>query len=228
MQGSFPLPLGKINAGEKEYRQSIDYQKTVDKLKEHGVELPETKLDSFLGSIETHMSWLRRNGDRFPWRYTTDPWKVFVAEVLLQQSTGDQVGSMYIKFLKRYDSPYKMQKSSDEEVERHLKSIGLNKKKRETLQRAADVFVTEYGGVPDSEEKLREIRGVGQYISRATILFAYGRSKALSDTNIEGFVETEFNIKVNQKQTLSIMDELTPNDAGLARALYFWIIDKER
>ncbi len=228
MQGSFPLPLGKINAGEKEYRQSIDYQKTVDKLKEHGVELPETKLDSLLGSVETHMSWLRRNGDRFPWRYTTDPWKVFVAEVLLQQSTGDQVGSMYIKFLKRYDSPYKMQKSSDEEVERHLKSIGLNKKKRETLQRAADVFVTEYGGVPDSEEKLREIRGVGQYISRATILFAYGRSKALSDTNIESFVETKFSINVNQKQTISIMDELTPNDAGLARALYFWIIDKER
>lgn len=228
MQGSFPLPLGKINVGEKEFRDSIDEVEAEKALRNAGVELPETKLNSFLESIPRHMGWLRNHGDRFPWRYTTDPWKIFVAELLLQKSRGDQVADMYELFLKRYESPYEMAQSDEEEVDTHLATIGLNKTKRETFKRASKRFVNNQGGLPSSEEKLREIKGVGQYISRATMLFSFGQRKALSDVNIEGFIESEFGVEVNEEEALKIMESITPDDPGMARSLYFWIIDKDR
>lgn len=227
MRGSFPLPLGNFNAGESEYRQNIEKREAVRKLESEGIDLAETKFESFVERFPQRMEWLRINGDRFEWRYTTDPWKVFVAEVLLQRATGNDVSQFYNDFLKRYDTPYKVEKSSDEEVRRYLTGIGLQEKRVKTFNRAADQFVNRHGGIPKSINSLQEIKGVGPYISRATVLFSFGEPVALSDTNMVNFIENEFDHEVNsQTEGLPIMEAVTPQDAGIARALYFSIIDK--
>ena len=228
MQGSFPLPLGRINCGEKEYRNSINPEEAIQKLGSAGVSNPEVRLDSFVESFPRRMKWLRENGGRFSWRYTTDPWKVFVAEVLLMQCDRYRVSDLYEQFLERFKSPYKIINAREDEVEKYLEEIGLSNQRIRTYKEAAEQFVNQQGQVPNSLEGLQEPHGSGPYISRATMLFAFGEPVALYDTNMESFLEEQFGLTdLSHEEGLEVMESLTPQDAGIARAMYFSILDQQ-
>jgi A/G-specific adenine glycosylase len=140
-------------------------------------------LRSLVGEI---VKWWHRIGARkYPWRETSDPWHVLVAEVLLIQTNAAKVVKVYEEFVKKYSTPAHLAEAEVSEVEELLRPLGLHKQRAKLLKRAAEVLCREYGcRVPETYEELRRLPGVGDYVASAVLLFAYGKTRPLVDVNV--------------------------------------------
>jgi A/G-specific adenine glycosylase len=140
-------------------------------------------LRSLVGEI---VKWWHRIGARkYPWRETSDPWHVLVAEVLLIQTNAAKVVKVYEEFVKKYSTPAHLAEVEVSEVEELLRPLGLHKQRAKLLKQAAEVLCREYGcRVPETYEELRRLPGVGDYVASAVLLFAYGKTRPLVDVNV--------------------------------------------
>jgi A/G-specific adenine glycosylase len=140
-------------------------------------------LRSLVGEI---VKWWHRIGARkYPWRETSDPWHVLVAEVLLIQTNAAKVVKVYEEFVKKYSTPAHFAEAEVSEVEELLRPLGLHKQRAKLLKQAAEVLCREYGcRVPETYEELRRLPGVGDYVASAVLLFAYGKTRPLVDVNV--------------------------------------------
>jgi A/G-specific adenine glycosylase len=140
-------------------------------------------LRSLVGEI---VKWWHRIGARkYPWRETSDPWHVLVAEVLLIQTNAAKVVKVYEEFVKKYSTPAHLAEAEVSEVEELLRPLGLHKQRAKLLKQAAEVLCREYGcRVPETYEELRRLPGVGDYVASAVLLFAYGKPRPLVDVNV--------------------------------------------
>lgn len=130
------------------------------------------------------MNWSAREGRCLPWRDTTEPFKVLIAEFLLQKTDVEKVKPVYKEFIHRWPSPQLLSKARISSISKIIQPLGLNYKANR-LRSTAKVIVEKFGGkIPETEEKLLELPGVGRYIASAVECFAYNKPKAILDTNI--------------------------------------------
>lgn len=146
------------------------------------------------------LTWYKENGRNFPWRDTSDPYKIMVAEFLLQKTHVRKVEEVYLKIIHKYPSINLLAKANQFDLEEIIRPLGfLNRAER--LINAAKIVETEYGGiVPDDFNKLLEIKGIGHYIATAILIFAYGDKKVVIDTNVIRILDSELEIKSNKKR----------------------------
>jgi A/G-specific adenine glycosylase len=137
-------------------------------------------------ALENIITWWHKRGARtYPWRETSDPWRILVAEVLLIQTNAAKVVGVYREFVKRYPTPAHLAEADVSEVEELLRPLGLHKQRAKLLKQAAEVLYREYGcRVPETYEELRRLPGVGDYVASAVLLFAYGKPRPLVDVNV--------------------------------------------
>jgi len=122
---------------------------------------------------------------QLPWRSECNPWRILVAEILLQQTDAPKAAKVYPVFISRWPRPEDLSKAELSEVEEVLRPIGLYRWRARRLVRLAKKLVEEYEGqVPDSLDELKKLPGVNDYIAAAVLLFAYGQSTPLVDVNI--------------------------------------------
>ncbi|MFB6115096.1 MAG: hypothetical protein ABEK04_02300, partial [Candidatus Nanohalobium sp.] len=225
------LPFGKTDITSEEYREQIDYDKALEILEENGVEDAEKKLEAFIQEVPDMLEWLEENGREYPWRYTTDPWKVYVAEILLQRTRGDAVAEVYPKFIGKFSDPESLYESEEEDIRKEIKSLGFINHRTKTLNEAGKIFMENFDGkIPDSGEKMKKPWRVGDYVANAVQLFAFGEARPLIDSNIEGFIENKLDFKRSQrahkdKIFTDLMRSLTPENAAIARSFYLTMID---
>ena len=130
------------------------------------------------------LAWYREHGRDLPWRRTRAPYRILVSEIMLQQTQVDRVVPKYHEFLRRYPTLGRLAVARVDEVRRlwyplgyNIRPVRLHAIARETLAR--------YGGrLPDSEERLRALPGIGRYTAGAILSFAYGRDVPILDTNV--------------------------------------------
>jgi A/G-specific adenine glycosylase len=109
---------------------------------------------------------------------------VLVSEVMLQQTQVDRVVPKYRQFLRRYPTLASLAAAPVEEVRRLWHPLGYNIRPVR-LHAIAREAVARYGGrLPDTEQTLRRLPGVGRYTAGAILSFAYGRDAAVLDTNV--------------------------------------------
>lgn len=126
----------------------------------------------------------RRHRRDLPWRATRDPWRILVAEVMLQQTQISRVLGRYGAFLDAFPEPAALARAPLARALALWKGLGYNRRCL-GLQRAAAMIVDRFGGrVPRSVEDLERLPGVGPYTARAVAAFAYGRPVAFIETNI--------------------------------------------
>ena len=138
-------------------------------------------------SAEFHdrlLGWYRENRRDLPWRRTADPYRVLVAEFMLQQTQVARVEPVFARFLDRFPTVRSLAQGPVAEVIRAWSGMGYNRR-AVNLHRTAQAIVSEHGGtVPSDEEALRSLPGVGRYTAAAVACFGFGRDVPVVDTNV--------------------------------------------
>jgi A/G-specific adenine glycosylase len=130
------------------------------------------------------LAWYGRHGRDLPWRRTRHPYRVLVSEIMLQQTQVDRVVPKYHEFLRRFPTMRHLAAAPVAAVRRLWYPLGYNIRPVR-LHAIARETVARYGGrLPDREETLRRLPGVGRYTAGAILSFAYGRDAAVLDTNV--------------------------------------------
>jgi A/G-specific adenine glycosylase len=130
------------------------------------------------------LEWYRRNGRDLPWRRTSDPYRILVSEVMLQQTQVDRVLPKYHEWLDRYPTFAALAAAPEHDVAQTWRPLGYNVRPRR-LHAIARESVASYGGtLPSDEETLRSFEGIGAYTAGAVMSFAFGKRAAILDTNV--------------------------------------------
>jgi len=123
-------------------------------------------------------------GRRFPWRETTDPYRIFVSEVMLQQTQAPRVLLKYEPFISLFPDVFTLADASLHEVLNVWQGLGYNRRSL-TLKQSAEIIVTRHGGiVPRDEESLVSLPGIGPSTARGVLAFAFNEPVILIETNI--------------------------------------------
>jgi len=119
-----------------------------------------------------------------PWRTTTDPYRIMVSEVMLQQTQVERVLGKYNDFLNRFPTLSSLAQAPLNEVLGLWQGLGYNRRGL-MLQRAAVEIMDRHGGVvPDSIAELVRLPGIGTYTAGAIAAFAFGQATPFIETNI--------------------------------------------
>lgn len=131
------------------------------------------------------LRWFRRSGRDLPWRSTRDPYRILVAEFLLQQTRVDQARPFYHRFLARFPDLPSLARAREGSVLKAWEGAGYYARARH-LRDLARTVVRVYGGtLPHRVEQLRELPGVGEYTARALAAIAFRRPVLAVDANVE-------------------------------------------
>ncbi len=134
------------------------------------------------------LAWFAAHARDLPWRHTRDPYRILVAEVMLQQTQVERVVPKYLAFLACFPSLAALADAPTAEVIRSWAGLGYNRR-AVNLQRTAQTIMREYGGsFPQAVNELRRLPGIGPYTAGAIACFAFEQDVAFLDTNIRRVV----------------------------------------
>lgn len=168
------------------------------------------------------VSWFRENARDLPWRKTSDPYLIWISEIMLQQTQVATVIPYYLKFVESFPTVSDLAKASEDEVLKRWEGLGYYRRAR-LLHAGAKFMVDSLNGVfPSSKEALLQIPGVGAYSAGAILSIAYRISTPALDGNLIRVYSRFFCIldEVNHKSVLkklwniaSVYSATSPSDA---------------
>ncbi|MGB2645569.1 MAG: A/G-specific adenine glycosylase [Candidatus Acidiferrum sp.] len=138
-----------------------------------------------LASLRTQLlDWFRQFQRDLPWRRTKDSYRIWVSEIMLQQTRVAAVIPYYERFLARFPDVKALAEAPQEDVLRLWSGLGYYSRAR-NLQKAAQQIVTRHGGVfPRDEDAVLALPGIGQYSAAAIRSIALGEKRAVLDGNV--------------------------------------------
>ena len=123
-----------------------------------------------------------------PWRKNKEPYKIFLAEMLLIRTRTDMVARVFPDVIRQFPSIKRLSSSSEIDLSRAIEPLGL-KKRVPYIISAAKYIQNKYGGnIPSSVNELKKIPGIGIYTAQAIATFAYGEKHVPADVNIFRFL----------------------------------------
>lgn len=129
------------------------------------------------------IEWGKEHFRPFPWRFTEDPYRILIAEVMLHRTQAKQVVPVYKRFIERYPDILALSGATREELHEITSSLGL-RWRIDFLQEMAACLMTRFGGeVPLEMKELLSLPGVSYYIASAVRCFSWNLPEALIDTN---------------------------------------------
>ncbi|KLE35058.1 A/G-specific adenine glycosylase [Aurantiacibacter luteus] len=164
------------------------------------------------------LEWYDRNARRLPWRVRgeerPDPYRVWLSEVMLQQTTTAAVVPYFARFTARWPTVEALAAAPEEEVMAAWAGLGYYSRARNLVKAARTV--AGLGGFPDTETGLRALPGVGDYTAAAVAAIALGRRAVVVDANVERVVARIFAIDAPlpgaRKAIRAKADEITPDE----------------
>lgn len=128
------------------------------------------------------LAWYADNGRQLPWRATTDPYRIWVSEIILQQTRVAQGYDYYRRFLERFPSVEALAEASQDDVMRQWEGLGYYNRARN--MHAAARQIVGLGAFPADYAGVRALKGIGDYTAAAICSFAYGLPHAVVDGNV--------------------------------------------
>jgi A/G-specific adenine glycosylase len=138
------------------------------------------------------LRWYARYRRDLPWRKTSDPYKILVSEVMLQQTQVDRVIPKYKEFLRKYPTLEELAGASVSDVEATWRPLGYNIRPVR-LRAIAQQALDQHGGkIPNSLEELQAFKGIGRYTAGAVMSFAFRKDAPILDTNVKRVLQRVF------------------------------------
>lgn len=154
---------------------------------------PEKKTQFFQKTI---LQWFRKNKRDYPWRMETDPYKILIAEIMLQRTRVDQVLPVYSSFIERFPKVQSLARADVDKISEFVSKLGLFWRSK-LMSDMARALISDYGGtVPKERKELLQIPGIGDYIADAMISFAFDGKRTVIDSNVIRLVSRFFGIQI--------------------------------
>jgi len=130
------------------------------------------------------LDWYDQNKRNMPWRDCGDPYKIWVSEIMLQQTRVDQATPYFKRFMEHFPTVYDLANADQQEVLKVWEGLGYYSRARH-LHAAAKLVVNEFdGNVPDNWDDITELKGVGPYTASAVLSIAFQKKHAVVDGNV--------------------------------------------
>ncbi|MEW4447543.1 A/G-specific adenine glycosylase [Qipengyuania sp. JC766] len=164
------------------------------------------------------LDWYDANARDLPWRARpgaapTDPYRVWLSEIMLQQTTVAAVKPYFAAFTKRWPDVAALAAAPEEDVMAAWAGLGYYSRARNLVKAAR--AVAERGGFPDTEEGLRALPGLGAYTAAAVAAIAFGQRAVVVDANVERVVSRLFAIEhplpASRPTIRQLADTITPD-----------------
>ena len=128
--------------------------------------------------------WFFRNKREMPWREEHDPYRIWISEVMLQQTRSETVADYYRRWLSRFPTVESLARAQAEEVLKVWEGLGYYSRAR-NLHSSARIIVDNRGGAfPETEELMRSLPGIGEYTAAAVLSIAFARPLGVVDGNV--------------------------------------------
>jgi len=135
-------------------------------------------------AVRRLIRWYRRHHRDLPWRRSSDPYPIWVSEILLQQTRVETVRPYYERFLKRFPTVHALARAPIADVLKAWEGCGYYARAR-NLHRAAKEVASMGGNLPRSSEELARLPGIGAYTAAAVASIAFGEPVAVLDGNVK-------------------------------------------
>lgn len=135
------------------------------------------KKDVFYNTLA---NWFAHNGRNLPWRETQDPYRIWISEIILQQTRVDQGLAYYLRFIDRFPDVRSLAAAEEDEVLRLWQGLGYYSRAR-NIHKASRLVANHF---PETYDELRQMPGVGDYTAGAIAAFAYNLPHPALDGNV--------------------------------------------
>jgi A/G-specific adenine glycosylase len=153
--------------------------------------LYDNDIDSISNILEV---WYEKEKRELPWRNIDDPYRIWVSEIILQQTRVAQGYDYFCRFVRQFPDIKSLADASEDEVLKCWQGLGYYSRAR-NLHAAAKQIVSRYGGIfPSGYEQIRSLKGVGDYTAAAVASLAFGLPYAVVDGNVYRFLSRFFGI----------------------------------
>lgn len=189
------------------------------------IELAE-KVDVILGETRLYemreklIAWYRNNKRDLPWRKVTDPYRIWVSEIMLQQTRVEAVKPYYDHFLTTLPTVQDLANAEEDVLLKLWEGLGYYNRVR-NMQKAATQIMEIYGGkFPTTYEEIRSLQGIGNYTAGAISSFAYGIAKPAVDGNVLRVItrvtadESDIMKQSTKTRIEEQLEEVIPQDAA--------------
>ncbi len=178
-----------------------------------------------MNSTALLLHWYDRHHRVLPWRISpseqsrgvkADPYRVWLSEIMLQQTTVEAVKAYFLRFVERWPTVDAMAKASEDDILRAWAGLGYYSRAR-NLKKCADIVVAEHGGqFPRNSAGLKDLPGIGDYTSAAIAAIAFGEPIAVVDGNVERVISRlraiDTPLPAAKPEIRTLMGQMTPPD----------------
>lgn len=142
------------------------------------------------------MNWYKANGRKLPWRETTDPYKIWISEIILQQTRVAQGTDYYLHFLKKFPDIHSLASSSEDAVLKAWQGLGYYSRAR-NLHTASKQIMTHFEGkFPSNYSEILSLKGIGEYTAAAIASIAFKQPYPVIDGNVLRVISRLYGIDI--------------------------------
>jgi len=142
--------------------------------------------------------WFKKYRRKFPWRETGDPYKIYIAETLLQKTNVEKVLPAYLSLIRKYPTVKKLSKARVGDFKKIIRPLGLIKRAAYLILGAKQVIKLFNSEFPKDKRELKRIIGVGDYMAHAILCYSFSQRLPLVDTNVARIYNRLYN-RVSEK-----------------------------
>ena len=163
------------------------------------------------------IQWYTRHKRDLPWRKTTNPYKIWLSEVILQQTRVNQGMAYYLQFVENYPDVYRLAEAPADEIYNLWQGLGYYNR-ADNLMKTARLIATDFGGkFPADYDALKKLPGIGDYTAAAIASFAFKQSYPVVDGNVFRVlsriygIQTPINTSHGKKEFTQLAAQLMAN-----------------
>ncbi len=172
--------------------------------------------------VEPLLSWYRATKRLLPWRETKDPYRIWISEIMLQQTRIEAVIPYYYRFLSELPSVSALAQVSDDRLMKLWEGLGYYSRARNLKKAAIQIMEQHEGSLPQEFVQLRKLSGIGDYTAGAIASIAFGKPEPAVDGNVLRVImrltgrEDDVALQNTKKTVTEWLREIYPNgaDAG--------------
>lgn len=143
------------------------------------------------------LKWYAGNSRQLPWRNTKDPYKIWLSEIILQQTRIVQGIPYYLDFISKYPSVFALAEADEQQILKTWQGLGYYSRARNLHATAKHIAFERHGKFPTSYEELLKLKGIGDYTASAIASICFGERRPVIDGNVYRVLSRCFDVALS-------------------------------